>query len=275
MRALRLPGAGQLLLLLLLVFNLLPIYFILENSVKTPLEFASSTLSFPQALQWSNYGVAWEKISLSLYNSSIIIAASVVAIVAFSAMSAYSFSKLRFPLKNTLFLLVFGLLLIPGFLTLIPLYLQIKKLGLSDSYLALILPYIAGGQAFSIFVLKTFFEQLPDEIFEAARIDGAGNIRIFSTIVLPLSVPICTTVAIINITSLWNDYLLPSLLLNRAHQTVTMALVAFEAAAGNYGLSDYGGMMAAYLLAAIPLLLLFSLLMRNFVEGISSGSIKM
>ncbi|THF83322.1 carbohydrate ABC transporter permease [Cohnella fermenti] len=275
MRALRRPGAGQLLLLLLLVFNLLPIYFIVENSVKTPLEFASSTLNFPQTLQWSNYGVAWEKIGGSLYHTSVIIAASIVAIVAFSAMSAYAFSKLRFPLQNALFLLVFGLLLIPGFLTLIPLYLQIKKLGISDSYLALILPYIAGGQAFSIFVLKTFFEQLPDEIFEAARIDGAGNIRIFSTIVLPLSVPICTTVAIINITSLWNDYLLPSLLLNRAHQTVTMALVSFEAAAGNYGLSDYGGMMAAYLIAAVPLLLLFSLLMRNFVEGISSGSIKM
>ncbi|WP_217597555.1 carbohydrate ABC transporter permease [Cohnella sp. GbtcB17] len=275
MRAHRLPGAGQLLLLLLLVFNLLPIYFILENSVKSPLEFASSTLSFPKALQWSNYGAAWDKVGPSLYHTSVIIAASVVAIVAFSAMSAYSFSKLRFPLKNTLFLLVFGLLLIPGFLTLIPLYLQIKKLGLSDSYLALILPYIAGGQAFSIFVLKTFFEQLPDEIFEAARIDGAGNIRIFSTVVLPLSVPICTTVAIINITSLWNDYLLPSLLLDRSHQTITMALVAFEAAAGNYGLSDYGGMMAAYLIAAVPLLLLFSLLMRNFVEGISSGSIKM
>lgn len=275
MRALRLPGAGQIILLLLLVFNLLPIYFIIENSVKSPLEFAASTLDFPKALQWSNYSVAWDKVSMSLYNTSFIIAISVIAIVAFSAMSAYAFSKLRFPLKNTLFLLVFGLLLIPGFLTLIPLYLQIKKLGLTDSYLALILPYIAGGQAFSIFVLKTFFEQLPDEIFEAARIDGAGNVRIFTTVVLPLSVPICTTVAIINITSLWNDYLLPSLLLNRAHQTVTMALVAFEAAAGNYGLSDYGGMMAAYLIAAVPLLLLFSLLMRNFVEGISSGSIKM
>jgi len=275
MRTFRLPGAGQWCLLALLLFNLLPIYYMFENSFKSPIAFASSTLNFPQEFLWSNYSTAWAKISEPILNSALIIAMSVAAIVVFAAMSAYAFSRLRFPLQNTLFLLVFGLLLIPGFLTLIPLYLQIKKLGLSDSYWALILPYIAGGQAFSIFVLKTFFEQMPDELFEAARIDGAGNIRIFSTIVLPLSVPICTTVAIINITGLWNDYLLPSLLLNRSHQTVTMALVSFEAAAGNYGLSDYGGMMAAYLLASIPLLLLFSLLMRNFVEGIASGSIKM
>jgi len=275
MRTIRQMGVGQWCLLLLLLFNLLPIYFIIENSVKSPIEFATSTLAFPKSFQWSNYAVAWEKISMSLLNTSVIIGVSVFALVVFSAMSAYAFSKLRFPLQNTLFMVVFGLLLIPGFLTLIPLYLQIKKLGFTDNYLALILPYIAGGQAFSIFVLKTFFDQLPGEIFEAARIDGAGNTRIFSTVVLPLSIPICTTVAIMNITSLWNDYLLPSLLLNRSNQTITMALVSFEASTGNYGLSDYGGMMAAYLIASVPLLLLFSLLMRNFVEGISSGSIKM
>ncbi|MFS0724969.1 carbohydrate ABC transporter permease [Paenibacillus sp. 1P07SE] len=275
MRKKRRLGIGQGILLVLLVFNLLPIYFIVANSLKTPIEFATSTLTFPQVLQWSNYAVAWERVHLSLYNTTVIIGVSVIAIVGLSAMSAYAFSKLRFPLQNTLFLAVFGLLLIPGFLTLIPLYLQIKSLGFSDNYLAIILPYIAGGQAFTIFVLKTFFDQLPGEIFEAARIDGAGNFRIFGNVVLPLSIPICTTVAIMNITSLWNDYLLPSLLLNRSNQTVTMALVSFEASTGNYGLSDYGGMMAAYLIASIPLLLLFAFLMRNFVEGISSGSIKM
>ncbi|GBF74251.1 sugar ABC transporter permease [Paenibacillus sp. 598K] len=275
MRSIRQIGFGQGVLLLLLLFNLLPIYFMISNSVKSPIEFAASTLTFPQVFQWGNYATAWEKINLSLYNSTLIIGISVIAIVGLSAMSAYAFSKLRFPLQNTLFMVVFGLLLIPGFLTLIPLYLQIKKLGLTDNYLALILPYIAGGQAFTIFVLKTFFDQLPGEIFEAARIDGAGNVRIFGSVVLPLSIPICTTVAIMNITSLWNDYLLPSLLLNRTHQTVTMALVSFETSTGNYGLSDYGGMMAAYLIASVPLLLLFTFLMRNFVEGISSGSIKM
>lgn len=254
---------------------MLPIYFILENSVKTPIDFATSTLNIPKHFEWNNYAVAWDKINTPILNSVIIIVISVLFIIIFSSMSAYAFAKIKFPFKNVLFLLIFSLLLIPGFLTLIPLYLQIKKLGLSDSYWALILPYIAGGQAFTIFVLKTFFDQLPGELFEAARIDGAGNIRVYTAIVLPLSVPICTTVGIINIVNLWNDYLLPSLLLDRAHQTLTVALVSFEASAGNYGLSDYGGMMAAYALASIPLLILFSVLMRNFVEGIASGSIKM
>lgn len=275
MRAIRLPVIGHGVLVILLFFGLLPLYFLFANSVKTPLAFATSTLNLPDYFQWANYNVAWERVHMPIVNSVIIIAISVVIIVLFSAMSAYSFSKLRFPLRNALFLLIFSLLLIPGFLTLIPLYLQIKKLGISNSYWALILPYIAGGQAFTIFVLRTFFDQLQNELFEAARMDGAGNIRIFSAIVLPLSIPICTTVAIINIISLWNDYLLPSLLLDRAHQTLTVALVAFEASAGNQGLSDYGSMMAAYLIASVPLLLLFSVLMRNFVEGIASGSIKM
>ncbi|QHT59752.1 carbohydrate ABC transporter permease [Paenibacillus lycopersici] len=275
MKSIRMPSLGQTILVVLIIITLLPIYFLLENSVKTPIDFAASTINIPKHFEWGNYSTAWGKIDTPILNSIIIVIVSVVFILLFSAMSAYAFAKLKFPFKNSLFMLVFCLLLIPGFLTLIPLYLQIKKLGLSDSYWALILPYIAGGQAFTVFVLKTFFEQLSNELFEAARIDGAGNRIIFLSIVLPLSVPICTTVGIMNINSLWNDYLLPSLLLDRVHQTLTVALVSFEASAGNHGLSDYGGMMAAYTLASLPLLILFSLLMRNFVEGISSGSIKM
>lgn len=275
MKAVRMPSLGQLILIALIVFTMLPIYFILENSVKTPIDFAASTINIPLHFEWHNYATAWSKIDKPILNSVIIVVISVAFILLFSSMSAYAFAKIKFPFRNALFLLVFCLLLIPGFLTLIPLYLQIKKLGLSDSYWALVLPYIAGGQAFTIFVLKTFFEQLSNELFEAARIDGAGNRRIFAAIVLPLSIPICTTVGIININSLWNDYLLPSLLLDRVHQTLTVALVSFESSAGSHGLSDYGGMMAAYILASLPLLALFSVLMRNFVEGIASGSIKM
>ncbi|GLX68601.1 carbohydrate ABC transporter permease [Paenibacillus glycanilyticus] len=275
MRLLRMPSLGQAILILFIVITLLPIYFILENSVKTPIDFAASTINVPLHFEWSNYGTAWNKIDQSILNTVIIVVVSVVLILMFSAMSAYAFAKLKFPFRNILFLLVFSLLLIPGFLTLIPLYLQIKKLGLSNSYWALILPYIAGGQAFTVFVLKTFFEQLSTELFESARIDGAGNRIIFLRLVLPLSIPICTTVGIMNVNGLWNDYLLPSLLLDQVHQTLTIALVSFEASASNHGLSDYGGMMAAYIIASIPLLILFSLLMRNFVEGISSGAIKM
>jgi ABC-type glycerol-3-phosphate transport system permease component len=254
---------------------MLPIYFILVNSLKTPLDFATSSISFPTHFEWSNYTAAWQQINEPILNSIVVVVISVFFIVLFSTMSAFAFAKLSFPGKSVLFFFIFSLLLIPGFLTLIPLYLQIKKLGLSNSYWALILPYIAGGQAFTIFVLKTFFEQLSTELFEAARIDGAGNMVIYRSIVLPLSIPICTTLGIMNINSLWNDYLLPSLLLDQAHQTLTLALVSFQTSAAAHGLSDYGGMMAAYIVASIPLLVLFSVLMRNFVEGIASGSIKM
>lgn len=260
-------------LALLAALSLFPLYFIAVNSFKSVLEYAQNNLALPTELRWGNYERAWSLMQGPLLNTTFIVVASVVLIVFVASLAAYAFAVLDFPGRRFLFFLVFALLLIPGFLTLIPLFLQIKKLPFANTYWGLILPYAAAGQAFAIFVLKTFFEQIPRELLEAARIDGATDAQTYRRVVVPLSRPVLISVGVVNLVPLWNDYLLPSLLLDSNHRTVAVALVALQ---GNErsSIPETGALMAAFLLSAVPLMLLFSFLMRAYIEGLTSGAVK-
>ena len=175
----------QAVLLLLGFLSLFPIYFTLVNSVKNPEQYARNAFNLPTAPQWGNFVRAWEVIAWPIFNTVFIVVVSVAFILALGSLSAYAFALLEFPGRRVLFALVFALLLIPSFLTLIPLYLQIRELGLRN-HIAVILPYIAAEQAFTIFVLKAFFEGLPKELLEAAKVDGANELFTFGLIVLTL-----------------------------------------------------------------------------------------
>ena len=213
-----------------MLLSLFPIYYIVVNAFKNRLQYAQEPWFFPADPQWQNWATAWEKLGEPIINSSIIAVVSVIGILLFSALAAFAFAQIAFPGRNIVYAGI-RVALIPGFLTLIPLYLQIKKLNLGTTYWAVILPYIAGGQAFSIFVLRTFFTGISKELIEAAKIDGASDMRVFRSIALPLSLPVLTSVGIINLVPIWNDYLIPQLVLDKAHRTVTMALVAFQGSA--------------------------------------------
>jgi ABC-type glycerol-3-phosphate transport system permease component len=258
----------------LLGLSLFPIYFIAVNSLKTTAEFARSVVALPSHLQWSNFFQAWLEIGQPIGTSAIISVMSTLGVLTFASLSAYAFAFVSFLGKEKLYNLVFVLLLVPGFLMFIPLYLQIKSLGLTNSPLSLILPYIASGQAFAILSIKAFFEQIPRELLESARIDGAGHLTILSKVVLPLSMPILISVGIVNIVAFWNDYLLPSLLLDREHRTVAMALAAFQGNSQSAFSSAFGVLFAGYALASIPLVIFFSFLLRYYVDGLTSGSVK-
>ena len=259
---------------MLVLLSLFPIYFVLTNSFKTPVAFGQSTLNLPAHPDLGNYLAAWAQVGLPILRTLLIVLVSVLGILLTASLSAYAFAWLRFPGRQALFTLVFVLLLVPAFLTLIPLYLQIKAFGLSNQPLGLILPYIASGQAFSVLVLKTFFEQVPSELLEASRLDGANDAQVIRHVVLPLSLPVLVSVGIINLVPLWNDLLLPQLVLNRSSETATMALVEFQALAQSSTSTNFGALMAGYVLASIPLILIFSFLMRYYVEGLSSGAVK-
>lgn len=253
--------------------NLFPIYYMLVNSVKTPVQFAQNAWLPPDTFQWNNYARAWEVVDGPMINTLIIVGVSVVGIVIIAALSSYAFAVLQFPGRNALFMLIFILLLIPSFLTLIPLFLQIKRLQLTG-YLSVIPAYIAAGQALSIFILTMFFRGISKELLEAARIDGANEFRIFTRLVLPLSGPALVSVAVINFVALWNDYLLPRLLLEREYSTLAMALVVFQGSAQSHSSPQFGPLMATYVFMAIPLALLLTFLMRRYVEGLTSGALK-
>ena len=277
MKAASSPGEWirQAILLLLGLLALFPLYFSVVNSFKDPVQYASSLLSVPAKPHPENYAVAWAQIAGPMLNSVLVTLVSVVLTLVFASFSAYAFALMDFPGRHLLFGLTFALLLIPEFLTLIPLYLQIKALPLPSNYLAIVLPTIAAGQAFSILVLRTTFENIPREILEAARMDGSGHLQTLLRVVLPVCLPALISVAIIRLIPVWNDFLLPSLVLDEAHRTLPMALVAFQGGgASNLTTPNYGALMAAYVLSAVPLVVLFMFLMRSYIEGLTSGSVK-
>ncbi len=271
------PGEAlrQVILLVLAVLTLFPVYFSVVNSLKSPVQYAQNLLNLPAHPHLENYLQAWQQIQGPLLNSVIVTVTSVLATVVFATLSAYAFALMDFPGRRLLFALTVLLLLVPDFLTLIPLYVQIKSLPLPSNYLAIILPTVAAGQPFAILVLRAAFESLPNDMMEAARLDGAGHAQLLRWVVLPLSLPILVSVSIIRLVPVWNDFLLPSLVLDEAHRTIPMALVSFQGSGtASSGAPNYGALMASYVLSAVPLVLLFSFLMRYYVQGVTTGGVK-
>lgn len=263
-------------LMMLLILAAYPMVFMVSNALKDGIQYTGNPFSFAVARPFGKFFVlAWQYLQSSFLRTFYIIAVSLVGVIGFGMLSAYAFARLTFYGKTVLFYVVFGLLLVPGFLTLIPLFLEVKSMGLLNSDWALILPYIAGGQAFAIFVFRTFLQGLPKELFESARLDGANDWQIFVRIVVPLSIPIMITIALLNITAIYGDYVWPSLVLLPSQSTVAMAIGNFVPPAAIISVNVVNLQFAAYTLAAIPMVLLFLFFMRYFVTGITSGAIKM
>lgn len=254
---------------------LFPLYYLLTNSLKGELNFAQNQWALPDTFQWSNYRQAWDAIAKPMVNTIVIVGATTLVTLLLASLSAFSFSIIRFPGYQVLYWLTLILLMIPSFLLLLPLYLQINRLPFRGGYLSIVLPSIAATQAFSIVVLKAFFDQIPRDLIDSAQIDGAGEFAVFRHIVAPLARPVLTSVAIIQVVALWNDYLLPQLVLDQKYRTVSVAMVAFTANPGQGTAPAYGALMAGYVLSAIPMVILFSFLMRAYIEGLTSGATKL
>jgi len=260
-------------LVLLGVFTFYPLIFTLFTSFKDNSQFYSTFWGPAFPLHWSNYLDAWRQLYPVLINTVFVGIVSAFGVVFLASLSAYVFARHRFPGSTVIFYAIIALLMIPGVLTLIPLFLLVKNLGLLNTYWVLILPYIAGGQAFAIFVLRSFIASQPEEIFESARIDGAGEFTIYQRIALPMAKPILGTLAILALLGTWNDYIWPSVTLrNPDLWTISLKLVSFSSQWAS--LQQYGPMFAGYVIASIPLLILFMFTMRLFIEGLASGAIK-
>lgn len=219
-----------------------------------------------------NYKEAWRIVSKYILNSIIVSGVSVVGMVALAALASWAFARYPFPGREFFFYLILALLMIPGELTLIPSFLLVKNLGLLNTRWVLIAPYIAGGQVFAIFILRSFYQSMAEEMFEAARMDGATEVQTFLRIGLPLSQSILGVVAIMHILGTWNDLIWPIVTMSSEKlMTLTIGLYAFRTA----WYTIWGPLMAGYILASIPLIILFAFTSRLFVEGLSSGSIKM
>jgi ABC-type glycerol-3-phosphate transport system permease component len=218
------------------------------------------------------YGYAWEVLRPYMLNTILVCLATVIGVVGIGSIAAYIFSRCRFPGRDALFMAVLCFMMIPSVLTLVPSFMLVKRLGLLNSHWVLILPYIAGGQVFAIFLFKGFFDGLPGELFESARMDGAGHWRLYWNIVLPLSKPIISVVAIVNILGTWNNFLWPFITNSDAkYHVASSGLFLMNQSTVS---ANYATMFAAYVLASIPLLVLFLYATKPFMAGVTSGAFK-
>jgi multiple sugar transport system permease protein/raffinose/stachyose/melibiose transport system permease protein len=263
----------HIILLLLGILTFYPFVFTIVTSFKDNFQFIHNFWGVTWPIHLSNYKDAWSRISRYILNSGIVTTSSVFGVLLVASVSAFTFARFDFPGKDLLFFAILSLLMIPGILTLVPSFLLVKRLGLLNTYWALILPYISGGQVFAIFILRSFIASLPEELFESARVDGASTLQTFFSIAIPLSKPILVTVAIMNILGTWNDYVWPLVTIPDGRLwTITVGIVSFSSQYS--GLEMWGPMFAGYVIASIPLIVLFFFTMRYFIAGLTSGALK-
>lgn len=267
---------GQFLILLslivLLALTLVPIILMVFFSLKDNGQIYGRFWGMPNPVRWENYSSGYSAMSRYITNTLTYSSISVLGVVFLSSLTGYVFARHRFPLKNPLYMIILSLLMIPGVLTLIPSFVWIKQLGILNSPWAVILPWTAGGQVFGILLCRTFFSTLPQELFESGRLDGATEFQLYYKIALPLSWPIIVTLAIMHLVGTYNDFIWPLLTISSSEmQVVSVGLTQFTT---QFGVTDWGPRMAAYVVATIPLLVLFMFGMRYYIRGVTSGAIK-
>jgi sn-glycerol 3-phosphate transport system permease protein len=261
-----------LLLMVLALAVLYPLIFTVFSSFMTQKEVSSFPPAlFPSTLYLGNFAeaIAGFPIVRFILNSFIVSSGIMLSQVITSSLAAYAFSFLNFKGKKVLFGVFLATMMIPWEVTIIPNYLTIKGWGWMDSYQGLIVPFMAG--AFGVFLLRQFFLQLPQELFDAAKIDGCGHIRNFLSIVLPLSRPALSTLGVYVFLTHWNHYLWPLLITNRASmRTVQIGVAMLQHAE----VMAWNLILAGVTLVLLPSLLLLAFGVKQLVRGITSGAVK-
>ncbi len=252
-----------------------PFLWMITSSLKDQSEvFAYPPKWLPNPPLFQNYLDVFTVKPFSLYirNTLFIVILNEIAVVGASSLCAYGFSRIRFPGRDFWFSVVLGTMMLPGIVLMVPSFVIFSKLGWIDTYLPFIIPIFFGGGAFNIFLLTQFFRTLPEELADAARIDGCGEFGIYSKIFMPLAQPALMTVAIFTFLNAWNDFMGPLLYLNTADKyTVSMGLALFRGALLQ---TRWELLMAASVTMTLPLLVLFFLAQRYFVQGIVLTGLK-
>lgn len=262
---------NKIILWIFLLLTLLPAYVMIVNSFKTQNQLLDGVLFFSFPLYFQNYVDAFNRVAPYIWNSITVTVVSTAGVTLLAALTGYAFGHYQFKGKGILFSLIIVNMMIPSILTMVPSYMIVIRLGLFDTQLALLFPYLATGQVMGIYLVRGFVEQLPKAVFEAAKMDGIGEFQCFFYIAMPLIKTILTTVSILALLNFWNDIVWPMLVLDRdALKTIPLGLLAFNQQQG----ANKGALFAGYILASLPLLIYFLLNMRNFMDSLSEGALK-
>ena len=249
-----------------------PMYWMLRTSVATTDELSTLPVAlWPQEWVWQNYLTPWSQYPFArwLINSVVIAVLSVALTLVINLSAGYAFAKLRFPLRDVLFLLIISTLMVPVQVIMVPQFQIVIDLNLLNTTWGVVLPRLA--EAFGLFMARQFFLNVPDELIEAARVDGAGHLRAFRSIVLPLSKPLIAALVIFTFMWRWNEFVWPLIVLTDA-DAYTLP-VGLQFLISQFG-TNFGPLLAMSFLSILPMLLVFAVFQKYFVEGVARTGLK-
>ena len=251
---------------------ILPFFWMVSTSLKTPAEaVAQPPVWLPESLQFENYVRAMEVAPFGRYflNSVVITSLSTAGELLFTILAAFAFSRMNFYFKNVLFTILIATMMVPFELLMIPNYLTLSRMGLINTYAAMIIPFLAS--VFSVFMLKQNFEAIPDELYYAAKVDGCSDFQFLWQVVVPLSKSAIVAVTILKIIGSWNAFLWPLIVTNETDiRPLPVGLQAFTTEAGTY----YELLMAAATIVVLPMIVIYLFLQKYIIKGIANTGVK-
>ncbi len=251
---------------------LFPLFWMVSSSLKTQETIFKDMSLIPKEFHFENYILAWKEGGFDRYflNSIFYTVSVVIGIIIIASLAAYAFSRFRFPGRNLLFFMFMAAMMIPIPGSFVPLYVLLSKLHLRNTALGYILCMVNVGLSTSIFLLKTFFDKLPLELEDAARIDGCSKIGIWWHVALPLAKPVLAVVVVFNALNVWNEYVLALIIFdNKNLMPLQRALMMFR---GEF-LTDYPLLMAGLTITALPIIILYLLMQKYIVKEVTSGAL--
>jgi raffinose/stachyose/melibiose transport system permease protein len=256
------------------VVILYPFALMIFGSLKTETAFLANPVSPPTTIELRNYQFAWSEAHIPKFalNSLIVSTGTVLLTLVTGSMAAFALSRIRFRGRSWIYLAFVLLLTVPVQIYIIPLYIIIVRAHLSDSLVGLILPYTTGSLPLAVFLLKTYFDQLPSEVMDAARLDGCSNRMILLKVVLPLSRPVLSTVAIFTFVQSWNEFFLALVFIHNPDlQTLPLGLQAFFV---NQYETQFPQLFATLALSIAPVVMVYLFLQKQFIAGLTAGAVK-
>ena len=257
------------------VIVIVPFLWVVLSSFKTTKEILASPFSLPAHWSFDNYAHAWTDAGIRQFflNTVIVVGVALVLVMLLGAMCAYVLARFTFPGARFIYYLMLVGLTVPIFLAIVPLFFVLKNIGLINTLPGLIMVYVAFALPFTVFFLYAFFKTLPDDVYEAALIDGAGEWRAFFRIMLPMARPGIAAVAIFNFLGLWNQFLLPvALNSDQSKYVLTQGMASFASQAG-YAV-DFGALFAAVVITVVPVLIVYVIFQRRLEGSVSRGTFR-
>jgi len=243
------------------------------TAFRSEADWAQSRIALPTTFSFDAFARAWTDASISTYfrNSVIVTFGTVALSVGCATLAGYGFAKLRWRLRGVVYLFVLSWIAIPPLLLMVPIYVEMVQLGLLDTYGSVILLYTALNLPFNVYLMSAFFRSLPDELIEAARLDGASIHGVFSRILLPLAKPALATLVIFNVLWAWNEFLFALILLQTDNvKTLTVGVLQLQ----SRFVTDYPALMAGLLITSLPVIGAYLIFQRHLVRGIIAGAVK-